>query len=88
MQNKYLLGIDIGTYSSKGIIIDLNGRLVASISKNNQLLVNKPEYAEYKKDVWWKDICYLAHDLTDLSNIESRNLEGIGCSAITPALLA
>ncbi len=87
MQKKYLLGIDIGTHSSKGVLIDINGKLVATSSIKHQLIIPRPGYAEHKKDVWWNDFCFLARDIINKLNIDSINIEGIGCSAITPALL-
>ena len=30
MNNKYLLGVDIGTYSSKGVLTDIEGEVAAS----------------------------------------------------------
>ncbi|GAI00283.1 unnamed protein product [marine sediment metagenome] len=32
MESKYLLGIDIGTHASKGVLIDLNGKVIATSS--------------------------------------------------------
>lgn len=87
MESKYLLGIDIGTHVSKGVLIDLNGKVIATSSIKHELLVPEPGLAEHKKNIWWDEFCFLSKDLINKSNIDSKNIEGIGCSAITPALL-
>ena len=34
MSEKYFLGIDIGTYETKGVIVNKNGEIIAQAAKN------------------------------------------------------
>ncbi len=87
MKKKYLLGIDIGTHAAKGVLIDETGKSYACSSIHHELLVPRPGYAEHKKDLWWDDFCFLSNDLIKKVSIEPKEIAGVGCSAITPALL-
>ena len=42
---KHYLGIDIGTFESKGVLVDENGEIVASASKPHKMLVPQPGWA-------------------------------------------
>ena len=48
MENKnFFLGIDIGTYSTKGVIIDNNGKVIFSHQVSHTLDNPKPNYFEH-----------------------------------------
>lgn len=51
-----LLGIDIGTYESKGVLVTTEGQTVASTSQPHGLSIPQPGWAEHDADgVWWHD---------------------------------
>ena len=39
---RHYLGIDIGTYASKGVLVDAEGRIVASAERPHKMLVPQP----------------------------------------------
>ena len=43
----YLLGIDIGTYESKGVLTDFSGRVAASAATKHQLSLPRPGWVEH-----------------------------------------
>ena len=47
--NEYVIGIDIGTSSSKGVLVRLNGEIVASTShgERDRLSLPRPGWAEH-----------------------------------------
>ena len=50
------LGVDIGTFESKGVLVDSEGRIVASASKPHKMIVPQPGWAEHRADEdWWDD---------------------------------
>ncbi len=55
MARKLLLGIDIGTQSSRAAFIDLQGKVVASASVAQDLITPKPGWAEQDPDTWWNN---------------------------------
>ncbi|MCK4516532.1 MAG: xylulokinase, partial [Spirochaetaceae bacterium] len=53
---KYLLGVDIGTYSSKGVLLSSEGELVAEASVEHDLIIPRTGYAEHDAEqTWWGD---------------------------------
>ena len=42
---KHYLGVDIGTYETKGVITDATGRIVAQAARAHQMLVPQPGWA-------------------------------------------
>lgn len=84
----YLLGIDIGTYESKGVLTDAQGHIVARAATPHQLAMPQPGWAEHDADqVWWHDFVSLAKELLHQSGINPAAIAGIGCSAIGPCML-
>ena len=45
MASEYLLGIDIGTFESKGVIASRDGRVVAQASMPHELSLPHPGWA-------------------------------------------
>ena len=55
----YTLGIDIGTFESKGVLVDLNGAIVATAAKPHKMIVPRPGWAEHRADEdWWDDLTH------------------------------
>ena len=67
----HYLGIDIGTFESKGVIVDGKGRIVASASKPHKMLVPQPGWAEHRpKQDWWGDFTFICKKM--LADSRSR----------------
>ena len=81
-----LLGIDVGTYSSKGVLTDLSGTVLKSTVVPHGVSFPRPGYAEQDADaVWLSDVVQLIREL--LSGQDAANIAGVGLSAIGPCLL-
>jgi xylulokinase len=88
MNQKYLLGIDIGTYESKGVIVDGHGTILGQASTPHNLSLPKPGWAEHDANqVWWNDFCLLTRKLLQQTGLSSDQIAAIGCSGIGPDLL-
>ena len=75
MKGEYLLGVDIGTYSSKGVLVDKDGEVVASHIVQHGMAMPKPGYFEQDADgVWWHDFVEIVQNLLAKSNAESATL--------------
>lgn len=84
----YFMGIDIGTYESKGVIIDDNAAVVACAAIPHKMECPKPGYAEHDAEkVWWHDFCKLSNGLISDSGIHPRQIAAVGCSTIAPCCL-
>ncbi|HVL39785.1 MAG TPA: FGGY family carbohydrate kinase, partial [Fimbriimonadaceae bacterium] len=51
-----LLGIDVGTSGAKAVLIDQDGRVVASASAEYPLSIPKPLWAEQDPQDWWQGV--------------------------------
>lgn len=85
---RHYLGIDIGTFESKGVIVDERGRVVASASKPHRMLVPQPGWAEHRpKQDWWGDFTFIAKKMFADSGIAPASIRAVAASAIGPCML-
>ena len=55
-----LLGIDIGTSSSKGVLVRPTGEVVARATRPHEMALPRPGWAEHDAEsVWWADFTAL-----------------------------
>lgn len=86
---RYLLGVDIGTYSSKGVLVQEDGEVVTSHSVEHSLSLPKPGWAEHDPElIWWNDFLQIIHFLLEKSQIEPNLIAALGISTISPAVVA
>jgi xylulokinase len=84
----HYLGIDMGTFESKGVIVDQSGRIVASASKPHKMLVPQPGWAEHRpKQDWWGDFTFICKTMLAESKIDPKAIRSVGASAIGPCML-
>lgn len=63
---RYYLGIDIGTFESKGVLSDEEGRIVASAARPHRMLVPQPGWAEHDAEQnWWGEFCSISRELIE-----------------------
>ncbi len=84
----YTLGIDIGTFESKGVLVDGAGGIVAQASRPHKMLVPRPGWAEHRADEdWWGDFVHITRALLAESGIDPHHIAAIAASAIGPCML-
>jgi xylulokinase len=85
---RYYLGIDIGTFESKGVLVDAAGEIAAQAARPHRMLVPQAGWAEHdpEKD-WWGDFCFIARKLIAESGIDPKSIRAVGTSAIGPCML-
>jgi xylulokinase len=84
----YLIGVDIGTYSSKGVIVDLQGRVAAEHTVAHRMEMPHPGFFEQDADrVWWSDFAAVVKSILQNSNVPPQRVKGIGVSAIGSCVL-
>ena len=80
---RYFVGIDIGTYSSRGILLDENFQVVGDVSTPHGMDNPKPGWFEQDAEaVWWEDLCILSHRLLETTGIDPSQVSCIGVSAL------
>ncbi len=84
----YTLGIDIGTFESKGVLVDHQGRIVAQAARPHEMIVPRPGWAEHRADKdWWGDFVFIAKALLATSKVNPQAIKAIATSAIGPCML-
>ncbi|RLJ58915.1 xylulokinase [Litoreibacter meonggei] len=84
----YTLGIDIGTYETKGVLVDVSGAIIAQAARSHKMLVPQPGWAEHRpEEDWWGDFVYVCKALLNNSGVDSNEIKAVACSAIGPCML-
>ncbi|MDK2784816.1 MAG: ribulokinase [Bacillota bacterium] len=82
---QYLLGFDVGTSGSKGVIVTLDGRVVATASAEHGVDVPRPAWAEQDPEaVYWGDFKKIVKKMLADSRVNPQEIAGIGVSGLTP----
>ena len=85
MADESLLGIDIGTASTKAVLARPDGKVVAETRRAHALSLPKPGWAEHDAEaVWWQDVRSVCHELIPMAG---AGLSGICVSGIGPCLV-
>jgi xylulokinase len=83
-----VMGIDIGTFESKGVLADAEGRILAEARRPHRMLVPRPGWAEHRaEEDWWGDFRAIARELLAVSGADPRQIAAVAASAIGPCML-
>ncbi len=84
----HTLGIDIGTFESKGVLADAVGVVIATATRPHQMLVPQPGWAEHRADEdWWGDFVAISRELLAVSGLDPGAIDAVAASAIGPCML-
>jgi len=85
MAGRYLLGYDIGTMGSKGVIIDVEGNVLASKTMEHGVSVPRPAWAEQDAEaLYWGEFKLITRQLIAEARIDPKEIAGVGVSGLTP----
>jgi xylulokinase len=86
MSDELLLGIDLGTMSSKGVLCRPNGEVVATVERPHDVSMPRPGWVEHDaEEIWWEDFTAICSEL--LKGAEGT-VAAVGLSGIGPCFLA
>ncbi len=80
-----LLGLDIGTTSTIGVLADTAGKVLASAGRECELHSDHPAWAEQEPEQWWANACAVTREL--LAGYPASDVAGIGVTGMVPALV-
>ena len=84
----YTLGVDIGTFETKGVLVDTMGAIVAQATRSHKMLVPQSGWAEHRaEEDWWGDFVFVTKALLLDSHVNPEDITGVACSAIGPCML-
>ena len=83
--SSYLIGIDIGTTLTKGVLIDDEGGILSQAEEPCHLYCEHPAWSEEDPNEWWVNTTLVINRL--LEGVESEKVVAIGVSGMVPALV-
>ena len=76
----YLLGIDIGTSGTKGVLMDREGKISARAGREYSMDMPQPGWAEQDPEIWWKATIQVIREVIKESEVNPQQIRGIGLS--------
>lgn len=73
-----LIGLDVGTSSVKGVLIDLDGRLLTESECGHALLTPRPGWAEQDPAQWWRGAIAVLRELAAVASGRGATVLGMG----------
>ena len=80
------VGIDLGTTSTKGVLVAADGRVLATAEREATLSSPHPTWAEMDPEQWWSNTCAVLCEL--IAAAGSVRIVAVGVSGMVPALVA
>ena len=78
----YVIGVDIGTQSTKALLIGSDGKIIASESQSYQVDTPRPMWAEQWPDVWFSAVTGSIERLVKKSGIAAENIKSLCISSL------
>ena len=71
---KYIIAHDVGTSSSKAVLVDTEGRIMGKSSESYKVYYPKPDWAEQKPGDWWKAIANTTNHLLEETGVSPSDI--------------
>ncbi len=82
----YLMGIDMGTGSTKGVLTRPDGEVVATATREHKMSLPRPGWAEMDAEAdWWDDFVGVCRELVEAA--ADGEVKGLCVSGLGPCLL-
>ena len=78
-----VLGVDIGTSSSKGVLVALDGTVVATAVRAHDVSRPRPGWVEMGTEVWWEEFASIARELVASA---AEPVVAVGVSGMGPCV--
>lgn len=82
-----LLGLDIGTTSTIGILIDSEGGTLATASRPSELISHQASWAEEDPELWWSNVQAITAELLAHTGLKGRDIAAVGVTGMVPAVI-
>lgn len=79
------LGVDIGTSSSKGVLVTAVGAILASVTVPHDVERPRPGWAEMDGEIWWSEFVQISSQL--LADVPDADVRAVGVSGMGPCVL-
>jgi xylulokinase len=85
VRSSVVIGVDIGTSSSKGVLVDLDGQVLRSCAVQHSVDRPAPGMVEMDPAVWWDEFVTICRGL--LSDNDTADVVAVGVSGMGPCVL-
>jgi xylulokinase len=82
-----VLGFDIGTTSTIGILVRLPRQVLAIASRPVELSSPHPGWAEESPAQWWDNVCAISRELLQRGGMDAADVKALGVTGMTPAVV-
>jgi xylulokinase len=82
-----LLGLDIGTTLTKGVLAAADGRTLAEAAREATLHSDHPTWAEEEPEQWWENVQEITRELVARAAQEGETIAAVGVSGMVPAMV-
>ncbi|MBT4091862.1 MAG: FGGY-family carbohydrate kinase [Deltaproteobacteria bacterium] len=82
-----IVGIDIGTTSTIGILISLPDKVLATATRPVTFFAPHPGWAEENPSQWWENVCEILPELMASAGIDKSDICGVGVTGMLPAVV-
>ena len=79
------LGVDVGTSSTKGVLVSADGVVLATATRAHEVDRPSPGHVEMDAHVWWAEFVGIAREL--LKGREGLTVSGVGVSGMGPCVV-
>lgn len=87
MSRAFLLGIDVGTTSTKVSLCDLDGKVIAEVSEEQHLESRHSGWSEEDPNQWWENAVRGIQRNLAVSKVDPSEIKGIGVTGMVPAMV-
>ena len=84
----YVIGIDVGTTSVKGMLMNGKGEIVEFAKQEYSLDTGESDICELDAEVYWEVTCVIIQQLVAKSGVDAESITGVAFSSQGETLIA
>ena len=85
---KCVMGIDLGTSSTKAAIFGMDGHLMGTGHGEYGMHIPNPGWVQQDPEKWWQAVCLAVREALYKSGVTGENISGIGLSGQMHGMVA
>jgi xylulokinase len=82
-----VIGLDIGTTSTIGLLVRLPNTALATASRPVTLSHRHAGWAEENPEQWWANVCALVPELLAVGGVTAQDINAVGVTGMVPAVV-
>lgn len=87
MSTAAVVGIDIGTSSSKGVLVGTDGAVIATATREHDVQRPAPGHVEMDAAIWWEEFVAISRELLAAPEALDVQVVAVGVSGMGPCVL-